>query len=269
LLWCDSPTIEQSMDTIKQDLMNVIDYLNMCKLKLNVNKTKFMIIGTQCDINSINLNGDVIERVPEIKYLGVVIDEALTFKENAQYVGKKISKMVGFLNRNRKKIPMKVRLTLYKCMIGSMVDYCSSILFLNKDNEINMLQKIQNRALRNITHGNRYSRVTDMLQETNLLSIKQRIIFNVLLLIYKATKNLLPNYLTVNIIRTADIQPYHLRNNSSLRPPSHITHRNQDSIWYKGVRLFNQMAVKFDVNCDNVYEFEKSAVIFVKEIAQN
>lgn len=63
-------------------------------------------------------------------------------------------------------------MTLYKCMIRANIDYCSSILFLNKENQLRILQKIQNRALRNITHGNRYSRISDMLHETGLLSVK-------------------------------------------------------------------------------------------------
>lgn len=266
LLWVDASTTVEAIDKIETDLTSIMQYLNMCKLKLNVNKTKFMIIGSHSEIDSLNFGGESIEKVQEMKYLGIIIDDQLNFKRNAEQVAKKMSKMVGFLSRNRKKIPPVVRLTLYKCMIGSFVDFNSTILFLNNDNEINLLQRIQNRAMRNITHGNRYSRITDMLQQTNLMSIKQRICYNVLILIYKATRNMLPNYLSVNIIRTSDIQPYQLRGNTRLRPLPSITFREQDSIWYKGINMFNDMSRLFDTNCDNVNAFKRQAVIYIKQV---
>jgi hypothetical protein len=106
----------------------------------------------------------ILERVTQIKYLGVIIDDKLNLKNNAENVCKKMSKMVNFLNRNRKKFPAQTRLLLYKCMIGSNIDFCSTILFINKADDINTIQKVQNRALRILTYGNRYSRIKDMLE---------------------------------------------------------------------------------------------------------
>jgi hypothetical protein len=69
-------------------------------------------------------------------------------------------------------------------------------------------------------------------------------------MIYKATKCLLPEYLSVNIERVFELQPYRLRNNQLLRPPSVISHSEQNSVWYKGIRMFNNMEVQYVTSKD-------------------
>lgn len=264
ILWIDADTVGNALEQLASDFHNVKRYFDMCQMKLNVNKTKLMIMG-QDDMNDVDLDGDTLECVHEIKYLGVIIDDKLLLKRNAEHVAIKMSRMVGFMNRNRKKLPATTRLTLYKCMIGSHVDYCSTVLFLNRKEEIRMLQKVQNRALRIITYGNRYSSIVQMLQQTQLLSVWQRICFNVLLMIYKTTKNLLPGYLSVNIERVGDVQPYGLRSNERLRPISVISHSEQDSVWYRGIRLFNQMSVQYNTKCDELEDFKEMAIRYVRD----
>ena len=104
-----------------------------------------------------------------------------------------------------------------------------------------------------------------MLNVTGLLTVKQRIWFNVILLIYKARKGLLPKYLAVNISRVGDVQPYNLRNNDLLKPVSSMNTVQLDSIWYKGINVFNEMSRTCNTNCDNISDFKKMTILFVKQ----
>lgn len=54
----------------------------MYNLKFNVNKTKYTVIGIRYNVHKIDFDGNVIDRT-EMNYLGVIIDEGLTFKQNA------------------------------------------------------------------------------------------------------------------------------------------------------------------------------------------
>lgn len=139
ILWTDAETVEVALEKLESDFHDVKRYLNMCKLKLSVDKTNHgrgLCLRDKSRRTYIEMCS-----VQEMKYLGVI-----------DY---KMSRMVGFMNRNKKKLPRTVRLTLYKCLIGSHIDYCSTVLFLNKQDELHTLQKIQNRALRIITYGDR------------------------------------------------------------------------------------------------------------------
>ena len=80
-----------------------------------------------------------------------------------------------------------------------------------------------------------------MQQATGLLSVKQRIFYNVLLFMFKATKELVPPYITNQLAYVADVQRYALRNNESLRLPQLLTNMGQRSFLYRGAQMFNDM----------------------------
>ena len=101
LLWVDAEDVFDAVNKIKIDLMNVIQFMDMCKLKLNLSKTKLMVIGeTNCDINELDIPIGKIERVKIMKYLGVIIDDELKLMENLGARCKRNVKNVRFLNRN-------------------------------------------------------------------------------------------------------------------------------------------------------------------------
>ena len=75
-----------------QDEMGVVgEWLRANKLSLNVNKTKFVIIGSPCRTASIpdvklTVFGSEIESVVEMKYLGVNLDKNLNFNSHIEFL---------------------------------------------------------------------------------------------------------------------------------------------------------------------------------------
>ena len=66
---------------------------------MNLNKTKCIIFGN-LEINSnrkLMINSIVIERVSEIKLLGMIIDNKLCWKPDINYIKTKISKSIAVL----------------------------------------------------------------------------------------------------------------------------------------------------------------------------
>ena len=95
---------ESLVSRMNEVLKEVTEWLEVNKLKLNVSKTKSMIVGKQIfkyEIEQQGLEfracGEVIEVVMEIKYLGVIIDDKLKFSSHINYVCKKIAKKIGVL----------------------------------------------------------------------------------------------------------------------------------------------------------------------------
>lgn len=265
LMWIEHESISVAIELMNQDLERISNYLKSVKLKLNVNKTKYMVIGNGGNTeNAVTIDGNSILETRIIKYLGVMIDSDLNFEANVDYVVKKMSKKIGFLGRNKNKMNKQTRLLYYNAVIAPHVDYCSSILFLASETQIEKLQKQQNKALRLITNGNRRTHIHTMLNDTKLLDIKQRIYFNVLILMFKASKNLLPEYLCKHLNRVRDLQPYSLRQNNLLRPPSYRTADAQNSFLYKGVQVFNNMMGQPNTSVTTVNQFKNAAEKFVK-----
>ena len=94
-----------------------------------------------------------------------------------------------------------------------------------------------------------------MLNELDLYSVKQRITYNTVKLIYKAEYNKLSQYLCEMFSNVSQNQPYNLRNNDELRLPQCLTSFEQRSILFKGVKIYNQMKRMYDIN-DNTKDFK-------------
>ena len=93
--------------TFQIELTVVCEWLRANKLTLNASKTKYVIFGTKQKLtNKPDLNltvGDSkIERVSSMKYLGVILDEHLTFDEHIAYILTKASKKTGNIKMSKR-----------------------------------------------------------------------------------------------------------------------------------------------------------------------
>ena len=243
LVWIAADDVNNAVRKIGIDLENISKLVRRLRLKLNRTKTKYMVIGDSNSNNTYNIeiDGEIIERVNIMKYLGVKIDDKLNFKEHCEYIVAKMSKKVNFLRRIRNRLDLNSSLLLFNALIVPHVDFCSSILFMLNETQLRTIQLIQNRAMRIILNCPRDTSVERMHRQTSLLSVRQRIYYNVLLLMFKATKNLLPSYITSQLTYVADVQPYALRSNTCLRLPQLLTNKGHKSFLYRGSQLYNDM----------------------------
>jgi hypothetical protein len=130
-----------------------------------------------------------------MKYLGVVIDGKLKFNKNMEKLQKIFCKKINFIRRLGSKLSKYSKTILYKAIILPHLDYCSSILFLANNSELNNLQKLQNRMMRTILRSRLETPIRNMLETLNFLSVRQRVTYNTMVLLYKMEKNLLPEFL--------------------------------------------------------------------------
>ena len=68
-----------------------------------------------------------LPRKDSFKDLGVVIDEKLIFREHMHDKINKSYAMLGTIKRNFNYLTISSFVLLYKCMVRSHLDYCSSV----------------------------------------------------------------------------------------------------------------------------------------------
>jgi len=74
--------VHEIIQGIEEDLSRIHEWLTSNKLKLNIDKTKMLVINkgkTNTDNISVKLGNSYIERVKELKILGVIFDEKNDF----------------------------------------------------------------------------------------------------------------------------------------------------------------------------------------------
>ena len=144
---------------MQHDLDNIANWCKSNKLTINISKTKCMLLGTKQRIRKTRhyplcINNINLEYVLLYKYLGVTIDQTLSFNLHLNQLIKTISYKLFLLQKLRIDINCHASIQIYKSMILPYYDY-GDILYQHSNSKlINKLQTLQNRALR-ICFGNR------------------------------------------------------------------------------------------------------------------
>lgn len=240
LLYYSGDDIKDIEKKVNDDLERINKWFNINKLKLNVKKTKFMVITTkkQSDFDiDVKMNNESIDRVFNMKYLGFIINHNLKMNCHHEYMCRKISKKIGFFARISNKLSIGNRVKVYKSIIAPHFEYCSSILSSFNVGEFGQLQKLQNRAMRIILRCKPDTSVNLMLDTLKWMSVKQRIMFRTMIVVFQIKNGLLPNYLCSKLSNVGDRNPYNVRNAEDLRPNNDA----RNTIFYDGAIMFNGM----------------------------
>ena len=109
-------------ELLNQELFLVNEWLEINKLSLNIGKTKYMIFHPhQKDIIDLTprliMNGIEIERVETFDFLGVTLDENLTWKPHTDKVATKLSKYSGIMNKLKNYLPRYIMKALYNSLV--------------------------------------------------------------------------------------------------------------------------------------------------------
>ena len=103
--------------------------------------------------------------------------------------------------------------TLMHTFITSSLDYCNSLLYAIPAIDLNILQRVQNAAVRLIRNIPRWEHITPVLHSLHWLPIKLRINYKILLLTFKALNRLAPSYIQ-DLISIKVKSTYNLRSNT-------------------------------------------------------
>ena len=111
---------------IELELEPIQLWLDLNKIQLNANKSYFMIFNyrKEYELNPLKLGNNAIERCEYTKFLGINVDEKLSFKFHIDHIVNKISKTVGILFKLNKLLPKNMLMMLYNCLILPYFNYC-------------------------------------------------------------------------------------------------------------------------------------------------
>ena len=124
-LYFSFPKNNDCAQLVNTELKSLSDWLSANKLFLNVTKTKYMVfhnIGKPPDVN-ISINELPVERTEVHKFLGIHIDDRLTFSTHAQKLCSKISQKIGIIRKISNIVPGNVLKQLHFAFIHSGYTY--------------------------------------------------------------------------------------------------------------------------------------------------
>lgn len=130
---------------------------------------------------------------------------------------------------------------MYNTIVRTHFDYCSSLHLRANKEQINDMQKIQNRAMRIILKCDYRTPREVMFNTLNMLSIEQKIKMNVLNLIFKTKMKMVPDYIHEQITYNRDNHGINTRNKYDFKIPTYKSNNSRNSIFYRGLQMFNEL----------------------------
>ena len=132
------------------EMPKIIEWLKSNKLHINVNKTVAMLFHTRhkcvnIDENLIVIDGNIIPFTTNTKFLGINIDNNLTWKAHINYITTKISKGVGVLLHLSKEFSYNVLILIYNTILLPYLTYCCITWGYTYQTYINKTLTIQKR----------------------------------------------------------------------------------------------------------------------------
>ena len=223
--------------TLEDDVQNILNWFSRNGMKAN--PEKFQLVSFGNTLTSIQARNVVISGQDVIKYLGIHVDNKLTFHDHIVKLCSKASKQVNALMRLSHLLDYDTKYLLYKSFICANFDYCPVIWSLCYKSDLSKVCKLQTRALRFVT-CDFVSSSDDLLVKCNSQNVTSTCILKIAVEMFKIVKGISPDYLCK--LFTPSQNSYSLRNQNPLQlKQPNSTRYGKLSFSFIGVKLWNHL----------------------------
>lgn len=206
---------------INNTLSQIIEWLRTNNLKANLEKTKLMQFHQRVACPDLNIKHDNIniEQVLETKFLGLHIDNKLTWKKQAQEICTKLSKFAYMLFKLNKVVKTDSLLTAYHGYVASALRY--GIIFWGNCTDRESIFKAQKRCIRAMFNLKTTDSCKQLFKKHKILTLPSLYIYEVAIFV-KNNEHL--------FVHAHDIHDRNLRNRNRL-----CSHQSNTALLSKSV----------------------------------
>ena len=224
-LFFNHKDIKHLFRVVNKELTNIKDWFTANKLSLNVEKTKYSFFHKASKKDDIPfrlpkliINNYEIQREQSIKFLGVLLDQHLAWKELIKLTENKIDKNIGILCKARPYLDKRALLCTYYSYIHSYLNYANTEWCSTNRTYLKNLQSQQKHAIRIIFHENIFAHTRKLFKENNILNIYQLNIFNNLLFLRRVKNGKAPKVFLSKFLRPSHHYPTSFSRNNNIIP---------------------------------------------------
>ena len=215
----DSKNYKNLQKNVNEELKVVHTWLTNNKLSLNISKTKYMVVSNKKEPpnNQFYLKFDnvFLEKCTSYKYLGVLLDDKLSWKPHIDYICNKISKMCGIFAKLRYSTNLHLLTSVYYALVASHLQYCNLVWGDAAESILDPLSKIQNRIVRIISFAPfNCHNVQDLYEDLQLLNLEQIHKMAKGKFVYKYKAGKLPSNFDNYLVNASEVHSYNLRSSA-------------------------------------------------------
>ena len=192
----DDPT--RLSKTVNKELKKVKSWLDCNKLALNIEKTNFVLFHSPRkklpNLMNLKFGKSSIKKTKYVKFLGVLVDEHLSWKYHINELYKKLSRTTGIFFKIRHYIPIETLICLYNSLFSSFLSYGIIAWGLTYTSYLNPVFLLQKKILRCIKFQPFTAPSTPLFHSLKIMKLEDIFHLNILTFVFKAINKLSPIY---------------------------------------------------------------------------
>jgi hypothetical protein len=244
-LFLSDKNIDNLFMKMNNELKSITTWFEANKLSLNEKKTKYSIFHTVSKKKNITnnlpileLNNVEIKRDIVTKFLGILIDENLSWKPQIDHIKNKISKSIGILYNAAYLLKKSLLKQLYYSFIHSYLSYGNIAWCSTNKTKLMPLFRKQKHAIRVISFKNRLTPSKPLFNELNILNLFEINIVQYLCFMFKCKFKTSPPIFH-DLYKLRPKNKYTLRYEGTLSTPLCKTKYSQFTMSYRAPNLWN------------------------------
>ena len=160
-----------AFDKLNSFLHDVHEWMSSSMLKLNPEKTEFIIFGSHAQLKKLDsylpvrIFGKLLHPSAVVKNLGVWFDANFSFGDHVRNICKTYFIQRRDLRQVRQYLTNDTAVLAANALVSSRLDYCNHLFRSVSSFNMHKMQRIQNTLGRILTNCNRYSRTTPIVKK--------------------------------------------------------------------------------------------------------
>ena len=189
-----------AFDKLNRCLQDVKEWMSASKLKLNPNKTEFILFCSRKQRERLNacfpidILGNPLHPTESVRNLGVWFDSDFSFSKHVQNVCKGCFSQLRDFRNIRQFLTQDAAVSVVNAFVSCRLDYCNSLFRSLSKVNIHRFWSFQNSAARIVTNSCKYTRITLLLRKLHWLPIQFPAEFKLATLVYKYIHTGFPKY---------------------------------------------------------------------------
>ena len=243
VLYISHKKVETAITLIQADLNHLYTWCNRNKLTINCKKTKYCLYGMRSSIKrskmldiQISLNAHILERVCSYKYLGLILDEHLTYNKHIKEMNKLVSHKLYLLSKVRRYLTPAASINIFKTMVLSLIEYCDIVYAGTSAMNLTKIDNLFYRGLRICLDSNVKLSRPILCKDCKIAPLEDRRQAHLLLFMHKQTgnKQLLKEKVCNTRLQNGPVFATYKPNNEKAR----------SSVFYRGAIKWNETSAK-------------------------
>ena len=241
--------------SINEDLNNIASFSANNFLKINEDKSKLIVFGSKMNLSrlsnvdqialaDISMNNISIERVNEVRNLGIHFDELMTWDTHVNGLISSGYYRLKLAYKYSKFLSLESKIRVVECYILALFNYGSPVLQNLSTFNCEKIQKLQNNCVRFICGLRKYDHLSNSYRRLKMLKMTNRRDLQSLTVMHNILNCRAPDYLCNKVSFNIDFHDHLTRTFSQLRVPKTRTQYGYNKFFRKYSAMYNDLKSK-------------------------